>query len=97
MTSPEMQLAHLQQTLSAPPLPSHADHHQFLIQNNVPETANEVTVISQLSKAGTLPSYIDPITQYIISNGNANNSNMTGVILPTPQASPLINRGLPPQ
>ena len=78
MTSPEMQLAHLQQTLSGGAHPTTTDHHQFLIPNNVPETANEVTVVSQLSKAaaGTMPSsYIDPITQYIISNGNANNSN----------------------
>ena len=77
MTSPEMQLAHLQQTLGAGAHPSTTDHHQFLIPNNVPESANEVTVVSQLSKAaGTMASsYIDPITQYIISNGNANNSN----------------------
>lgn len=93
MTSPEMQLAHIQQSIGGP----HQDHHQFLIQNNVPETANEVTIVSQLSKAGAMPNYIDPITQYIISNGNTNNSNMSvSAGLPTPHASPLIDQGLPP-
>ena len=81
--SPEMQLAHLQQTLSgggAGHPTATTDHHQFLIPNNVPESANEVTVVSQLSKAAVAAgnmasSYIDPITQYIISNGNTNNCN----------------------
>lgn len=92
MTTPEMQLAHLQQTIGA-----HQDHHQFLIPNSIPETANEVTIVSQLSKAGAMPNYIDPISQYFISNGNTNNNNMTTAAgLPTPHASPLNEQGLPP-
>ena len=84
MTSHEMQLAHLQQTLGGGTHPTTTDHHQFLIPNSIPESANEVTVVSQLSKAATMPSYIDPITQYIFSNGNANNSNGTTPTLPPP-------------
>lgn len=94
MTTAEMQLAHLQQTLGG-----HQEHqNQFLIPNSVPESANEVTVVSQLSKVGGMPSYIDPITQYIISNGNTNNSNMVAVsaLSTPPHPAHLINQGLPP-
>ena len=67
MMSPELQLAQLQ-ALAAQTDP------QVLIQNGqVPDTANEVTVISHLPKATT--TYIDPVTHYIISNGNSNNNN----------------------
>lgn len=84
MTSQDIQLAQIQPTLV-----SHPEHHQFLIPNHIPESANEITVMSQLSKAGATPTYIDPITQYIISNGNANNSNVT------PPTQHLIHQGHP--
>lgn len=80
MMSPELQLAQLQA------LTGHTDP-QVLIQNGqVPETANEVTVISQLPKATA--SYIDPVTHYIISNGNSHNNNeVTTPICPTPHTN----------
>lgn len=83
ITSPEFQLAQLQA------LAAHADPN-VLLQNGqipvpVPETANEITVLSQPKPP---MSYVDPITQYMISNGNTNNSNMSP--FPTPTSSPIV-------
>ena len=83
ITSPEFQLAQLQA------LAAHTDPN-VLLQNGqipvpVPETANEITVLSQPKPP---MSYVDPITQYMISNGNTNNSNMSP--FPTPTSSPIV-------
>jgi len=85
MTSPEFQFAHLQT------LAGHTDPN-VLLQNGqipvavVPDTANEITVLSQPKPP---VSYMDPIAQYMISNGTSNVSPF-----PTPTASPSVDSAL---
>lgn len=77
LTSPELQLAQLQALAGHP-------NQGVLIQNGVPNTINEVTILTQ-PKVTTV--YVDPVAQYMYSNGNTNNNN--NVPLLTPTASPL--------
>ena len=88
MNTPELHLSHLQA------LVSQADAHQHLIHNgqlSIPDTANEVTILSQPPALTSKTSdYLDPVAQYIF-----NNSSVTTPTFPTPHSSPVIGRGLP--
>ena len=80
LSSPELQLAHLQTLASQTNSNTHIHNGQLPI----PDTSNEVTILSQ-PKA-----YIDPIAQYMMTNGNHSNNN--GPPFPTPSASPIATK-----
>ena len=98
IASSEFQLSHIQT------LTTHPDHHLFLengqiaipdqpisissihgVSIPVPDSVNEITVPNQPK---TVTTYMDPIMQYILPNGNTNNSNE--VPFPTLRSSPII-------
>lgn len=91
--SRDVQFAQQLQAMAAAAAAQGGGAENLLVHNgqlSIPETGNEITVLSQPKSA--VP-YMDPVAQYIISNGNSNNSNECP--FPTPTASPLIAQGFP--
>lgn len=84
--TPELHLAHL----------PHETHS--LMSNGqlgIPDTANEVTILSQPPTLSVKPQgveYMDPVAQYIL-----NNSSIASAGFPTPRQSPVIGQGYPMQ
>lgn len=62
------------------PMQGIAGHSELLLHNGqlpIPDTANEVTILSQPKSLPAVYGAGDPLLQYIISNGSANNGNLS--------------------
>ncbi len=84
LTSPDLHL----HTLTTHP-DSHLMHNGQIPMSSihipVPDTMNEITISSQPKTMGT---YVDPIMQYVLPNGN----NCNNVVFPTPRPSPILGQ-----